>query len=74
MKDRFTREKAGETIYETQSSQSRLITETVFCELKGQCDSINKIDVYYDFFLFALLILKNKITSTKTVAEQAYQI
>lgn len=48
MKDRFTRENAGETIYETQTRQSRLITETVFGELKGQRDSINKIDVYYN--------------------------
>lgn len=52
MKDRFTREKAGETIYETQTRQSRLITETVFCELKGQRDSINKIDVHYNFHSF----------------------
>lgn len=52
MKDRFTREKAGETIYETQTRQSRLITEAVFGELKGQHDSINKIDVNYNFCLF----------------------
>ena len=45
MKDRFTGETARETIYEAQTKQSRLITETVVCELKGQRDSINKIDV-----------------------------
>lgn len=41
VKDRFTGEKAGETIYETQTRQSGLITGAVFCELKGQRDSIN---------------------------------
>lgn len=66
MKDRFTREKAGETIYETQTKQSRLITETVFCELKGQLDSINQIDVCYNIHSFCL---KNSITFTVTVAK-----
>lgn len=42
MKDRFTRENAAATISETQTEQSRLITEPAFCELKGQRDSINE--------------------------------
>lgn len=50
MKDRFTREKAAESSYETQTRQSRLITETVYGKLKGQRDSINKMNVYYAFF------------------------
>lgn len=52
VKDRFTGEKAGETIYETQTRQSGLITEAVFCELKGQRDSINLIDLCYNFSSF----------------------
>lgn len=71
MKDRFTREKARETIYETQTRQSRLITETVFCELKGQRDSINKIDVYYNFCSFWKIKLH---PLSKHVVKQAYEI
>lgn len=49
-------------LWNTQARQSGLITETVFCELKGQPDSINKIDVYecVRFILLFLLILKKK--------------
>lgn len=70
MKDRFTREKARETIFERRTRQSRLITETVFCELKGQRDSINKTDVCYNFCSFR----KHKIAPLgKHVVEQAYE-
>lgn len=43
-------------LWNTQARQSGLITRAVFCELKGQPDSINKIDVCCAFFFFYYFI------------------